>query len=190
MADSSLTDFQKEKILRVFHLLYDTNQDGMIKKEDFGLAVEKVCKILDWTKGGKEYSEAEETLNLIWEGLKKYADENQDDKVSEDEWLKMWTESVKDIKSGKEFPEWQKKFVDFMFKVNDKSGDNEIDENEFSTVYQAYGISKDNCSTAFKKISGGKNITKPEFEALWKEYFVSNDRASKGNYLFGVPDFI
>lgn len=34
----------------------------------------------------------------------------------------MWTESVKDIKSGKEFPEWQKKFVDFMFKVNDKSG--------------------------------------------------------------------
>lgn len=37
-------------------------------------------------------------------------------------------------------------------------GDNEIDENEFSTVYQAYGISKDNCSTAFKKISGVSSL--------------------------------
>jgi hypothetical protein len=33
-------------------------------------------------------------------------------------------------------------------------GDNEIDEEEYTTVYQAYGISKDNCITAFRKISG------------------------------------
>lgn len=33
-------------------------------------------------------------------------------------------------------------------------GDNEIDEEEYTTVYQAYGINKDNCITAFKKISG------------------------------------
>jgi hypothetical protein len=38
---------------------------------------QKICKLLNWTKGGDEYSKAEETLTLIWEGLKKYADENQ-----------------------------------------------------------------------------------------------------------------
>lgn len=190
MADGSLTDFQKKKILRVFRLLYDTNKDGVIKKEDFGLAIDKICKILHWIKGGDEYSKAEETLTLIWEGLKKYADQNQDDKVSEEEWLKMWTDCVQDIKSKKEFPEWQQKFIDFMFKVNDTSGDNEIDEEEYTTVYQAYGINKDNCITAFKKISGGKNITRAEFEELWMEYFVSNDTSAKGNYLFGVPDFM
>lgn len=25
---------------------------------------------------------------------------------------------------------------------------------------------------------------------LWIEYFVSNERAARGNYLFGIPDFI
>ena len=36
----------------------------------------------------------------------------------------------------------------------------------------------------------GKNITREEFEELWMEYFVSNDTSAKGNYLFGVPDFM
>lgn len=191
MADGALSDFQKKKILRVFRLLYDTNKDGVIKKEDFGLAIDKICNILDWTKGGHEYSSAEEALDLIWEGLKRYADENQDDIVSEEEWLKMWTDCVQDIQSGKQFPEWQQKFIDFMFKVNDKSGDDEIDEDEYTTVYTTlYGLKRDNCLTAFAKISGGKNITRQEFEELWMEYFVSNDSSSKGNYLFGVPDFM
>ena len=46
----------------------------------------------------------------------------KDDKVSEEEWLKMWTDCIQDIKSKREFPEWQQKFIDFMFKVNDTSG--------------------------------------------------------------------
>jgi hypothetical protein len=36
----------------------------------------------------------------------------------------------------------------------------------------------------------GKNITREAFEELWMEYFVSNDTSAKGNYLFGVPDFM
>ena len=34
----------------------------------------------------------------------------------------MWTDCIQDIKSKREFPEWQQKFIDFMFKVNDTSG--------------------------------------------------------------------
>ena len=34
----------------------------------------------------------------------------------------MWTDCIHDIKSKREFPEWQQKFIDFMFKVNDTSG--------------------------------------------------------------------
>lgn len=32
-------------------------------------------------------------------------------------------------------------------------GDGEIDETEYKDVYQSYGVSEDNCSTAFQKIS-------------------------------------
>jgi hypothetical protein len=36
----------------------------------------------------------------------------------------------------------------------------------------------------------GKNVSRETFEMLWMEYFVSNERTARGNYLFGVPDFI
>ena len=57
--------------------------DMLTAKTPYDIAIflfvvfQKICKILNWTKGGDEYSKAEETLTLIWEGLKKYADENQ-----------------------------------------------------------------------------------------------------------------
>ena len=54
----------------------------------------------------------------------------KDDKVSEEEWLKMWTDCIQDIKSKREFPEWQQKFIDFMFKVNDTSGMEHVGDKE------------------------------------------------------------
>lgn len=46
----------------------------------------------------------------------------QDDKVSKDEWVQMWSDCLQSVKHGKPFPEWQQRFMQFMFEVNDKSG--------------------------------------------------------------------
>ncbi|XP_060075203.1 sarcoplasmic calcium-binding proteins I, III, and IV-like [Ylistrum balloti] len=185
MAESQLTSFQKEKILRVFNILYDSNKDGFIEERDFVMAIEKIRKILEWPVDCKKHKETQEALGLIWKGLRAYADVNADDRVSQEEWVRMWEDCIR----SNTVPEWQQKFMDFMFNVNDKSGDNEIDETEYKTYYQNY-ISVEDCEKAFQKISGGKNISRSEFSQLWKEYFFSDDRQARGNYLFGVPEFL
>ncbi|XP_069102492.1 calexcitin-1-like [Argopecten irradians] len=184
MAGSDLSSFQRSKILRVFDILYDSDKDGYIEEKDFVMAIEKVRNILEWQVGSDKHKNAQKALGLVWTGLLSYADANSDGRVSTDEWLKMWEDCIK----KDTVPEWQHGFMEFMFNVNDKSGDNEIDKDEYKTYYQNY-IPLDDCETAYHKISGGKNISKSDFSQLWKDYFFSDDREAKGNYLFGVPDF-
>lgn len=188
MSAHHLSDFQKNKILCVFNTFYDCNHDGVIEWDDFELAIKKICDLHSWPNDGKKHNEARATLKLIWDGLRKYADENEDEQVTKEEWLKMWAECVKSVEKGESLPEWLTKYMNFMFDVNDTSGDNIIDKHEYSTVYMSYGISKDDCDAAFDTLSdGGKTlVTREIFACLWTEYFVSNDRGAKGNHLFGT----
>lgn len=67
----------------------------------------------------------------------------KDDKVSEEEWLKMWTDCIQDIKSKREFPEWQQKFIDFMFKVNDTSGMEHVGDKEVVVMVLSATLSEE-----------------------------------------------
>lgn len=42
--------------------------------------------------------------------------------MSKEEWTQMWSDCLQSVKNGKPFPEWQQRFMQFMFEVNDKSG--------------------------------------------------------------------
>ncbi|XP_041355757.1 sarcoplasmic calcium-binding proteins I, III, and IV-like [Gigantopelta aegis] len=191
MAGTALTDFQKKKILDVFNTLYDTNKDGVIELTDFEEAIKKFCSIHKWPKDGDKYIAAKHTMSTIWDGLRGFADYDEDNKVTKDEWLKMWSSCVGDLSTDgdKGFPDWQKNYMEFMFTVNDTSGDGFIDKSEYTTLYTAFGIDKATCETTFDRLAQGTNgkISKEDFKTLWKEYFVSNDRNARGNFLFGKP---
>lgn len=181
---SSLTPFQEKKILRVFSMLYDSNNDGVIEKQDFDILLAKICDILEWSHGSEKYVSAKDTLDTVWTGLMEYADTNKDAKVTKDEWLKMWGDCLYDIQNGR-FPDWQKRYMDLMFDVNDKSGDDYIDQEEYTTFMSQFGMSDSDCERSFKLVSGGNNISRDEFSTLWKDYLSSNDESASANYLFG-----
>ena len=46
----------------------------------------------------------------------------QDDKITQEEWLKMWQDCIKASGNTSDLPEWQQRYMDFMFEVNDTSG--------------------------------------------------------------------
>ena len=46
----------------------------------------------------------------------------QDNKISEEEWTKMWAHTIPTMDDSRPLPEWQQKYMDFMFDVNDTSG--------------------------------------------------------------------
>jgi len=184
----SLTEFQRKKVLNLFENLYDTNKDGVIERVDFDEALEKIVKLHHWSHNEKAFTDAQATLNRIWDGLRARADVNNDGKIQKDEWCKMWGECIGDVAAGKGFPAWQQDYMEFMFYANDTSGDGFIDQGEYTAVYNLFGFSNDDVKVCFAKISEGcanNMLSKADFEALWQEYFLSDDENAKGNFLFG-----
>ncbi|XP_052817877.1 calexcitin-2-like [Mya arenaria] len=182
---AELSNFQENKISKLFTMLYDSNNDGVIEKRDFDIYLQKVSQVLGWKSDSEKYLKAQETLNTVWDGLKEYADTDKDAKITLEEWLRMWRDCLKDIEAG-EFPAWQKKYMDLMFDVNDMSGDELIDMEEYKTFLTQFGVSQDECSVAFSKISGGSDITREQFASLWRGYLTSNDKEAAANFLFGT----
>ncbi|KAL8617846.1 hypothetical protein ACOMHN_040194 [Nucella lapillus] len=186
-----LSEFQKKKLLHVYKNLYDSNHDSIIDEQDFKDAIEKISQLHHWGQNDKAYTEAKQTLKKIWEGLRDSADTNNDGKVTEGEWLTMWTKTLQAVESGQPFPDWQEKYTDFMFYANDTSGDGFIDVDEYIAIQRTFGNNEEESKTAFNKLVEGKTenkdkISKEDFTSLWKEYFLSNDNGKRGNYLFGV----
>ncbi|XP_046398860.1 calexcitin-2 [Ischnura elegans] len=183
-----ISAFRKKKLLYVFNVFFDVNQSGTIEKKDFELAIERICRMRGWSPGTAKHQETRELLLKVWDGLRHRADANRDGQVSHEEWCSMWDEYARDTDRALE---WQHSYMNFMFDLEDTSGDGCIDEEEFTTVCSSYGISPEECSVAFRKFSGGKSkeVSREAFEELWKDYFASEDPDAPGNFIFGKTSF-
>lgn len=186
-----LSDFQVKKLKQVYRNLYDSNHDGIIDKEDFKDVMNKISQMHHWGTNDDAYTEAQGTLATVWDGLRDAADTNKDGRVTEDEWLAMWTRTLQEVEAGNAFPDWQQKYVEFMFLANDTSGDGFIDKEEFVAIQtKLFGHKEDDSHKAFAELSQGVEnsmISKQDFTSLWKEYFLSREEGKRGNFLFGLP---
>lgn len=183
----SISDFRKKKLLYVFNVFFDVNQSGEIDTKDFELAIEKICTLRGWPAGHPKNAETYDIMLKIWEGLRSKADKDNDGQVSVDEWCNMWDAYAKNTSAALD---WQQRYMEFMFDLEDASTDGTIDAQEFASVCASYGPDKNECELAFKKMSkGAVEVDREEFAKLWKEYFASEDPNAPGNFIFGKTSF-
>ncbi|NP_001291912.1 calexcitin-1 [Bactrocera dorsalis] len=183
----SISDFRKKKLLFLFNVFFDVNQSGEIDVKDFELAIERVCKLRGWAENTPKNKEIHAVMLEIWEGLRSKADKDNDGQVSVDEWCNMWDAYAKDPSS---VMDWQTKYMNFMFDLEDASTDGSIDAEEFTLVCSSYGLDKAECQDAFQKMAqGNSEVTRDQFAALWKEYFAAEDVNAPGNFIFGKNAF-
>ncbi|XP_018020174.1 calexcitin-1-like [Hyalella azteca] len=169
-----LSPFRKSKLLHVFNTFFDVNQSGEIDENDLELAVKSVCGARGWGESDPHYANTQTTLRTIWRVLTSRADKDNDSKED----------------SSGEGRQRDKTFRDLMFLLEDSSGDGAIDVAEYTALYVALGIPREECQQAFNKLSKGeKEVTKERFDELWEEYFHSEDRHAPGNFIFGVTEF-
>lgn len=146
-SESNQTAIASYHIIRRY-IFSDCNHNGTIEKKDFDLALDRVGQLRKFPAGSPKLQEVQDNLGYVWEHLKKVADRDNDGTVSEQEWLKMWEEAV----SANQDPAWVKRYQNFLFEVEDVSGDGKVDENEYVAAYKQYGIAADESKTAFKKL--------------------------------------
>ncbi|KAJ8712615.1 hypothetical protein PYW07_005457 [Mythimna separata] len=178
-----VSDFRKKKLLHVFNAFFDTNKSGSIDKKDFELAVQKISEFRGYKPGDAKYKNVEDTLMKIWDGLQSRADSNNDGEISQDEWIEMWDQFAQNPSAA---ANWQSLYCKFIFELEDAANDGAIDVEEFSSVYESFGLDKQESIEAFQKMAKGKEtVSFEEFQQLWKEYFVTEDQDAPGNFIFG-----
>lgn len=182
-----VSDFRKKKLMHLFNQFFDRNKSGSIDKKDFELAAENISKLRGWKQGDAKYKQTLEDLLRIWDGLQSVADKDKDGQVTADEWVSMWEDYAKNPAAAQD---WQNQYCKFTYQLEDASGDGTIDSEEFSAVFESFGLDKSEAVTAFQKMSGGKSeVSWAQFQELWKEYFATEDPKAPGNFIFGKSSF-
>lgn len=183
-----ISEFRQKKLLYVFHVFFDVDRSGTIEQNDFELALEKIGRMRGYSKTDQKYLDTQKTLLTIWEGLKATADKDGDGQISTQEWLNVWEE----FSAAPDKPlDWQTQYQNFIFDLQDTSGDGTIDEGEFVSVCSGYGISDADGKESFDKFSDNNKVevNRTEFANLWKQFFTSDDPNVRGNFIFGKTKF-
>ena len=180
----SMSDFRLAKLTYVFERFFDTDKSGTIEKEDFNLAVKQLCKVRGWPETGKEFASVQASFMKMWEVLRKRCYKEDNEKISPEEFVQLW-------RNPEKIDEWERLYMNLMFELQDTSGDNVIDEDEFAEVCATFGVDCAEARQAFQTFShrGHVPVDKTYYEKMWKEYFGSEEPSSLGNYMFGKINF-
>jgi len=180
----AMSDFRLAKLLYVFERFFDTDKSGTIEKDDFVLAVQQLCKIRGWPESDPKYETTKTKFMTMWDVLRKRCYKEDNERISPEEFCQLW-------RNPSQIEDWERTYMDIMFDLQDTSGDNVIDEDEFVGVCQSYGIDAAECRAAFQTFShrGRVNVDKKYYEKMWREYFGSDNPADMGNFMFGKVSF-
>jgi len=97
----------------------------------------------------------------------------------------------KSDKSENDVPDWLERYIQYKFDLLDRTGDGEIDQDEFEYVLRDFGVSPKDAKTAFLMFSENNvhKITMEYFRSLSIEYFRSDNPSDLGNFITGKLDF-
>lgn len=176
-----------------FNTFYDINKDGVITMDDFNEAREHICRLNGWKDGSVKYRKAKELFDDIWITLRQDADEDADNKVTAEEWLRLWEKRAEADKRdvGEDAPKWLATYMWFRFNMYDRTGDGVVDEEEFCFVLEDFNIPPKQSKQCFLIMTqnGEKKIDYDYFCQLAEEYFNSDDESALGNFITGRLDF-
>lgn len=177
-----LTEFQTKKQTHLFNI-YDTNNDGVVTREDFEIKAQTVAKLHNLQPGSAGYDKMYAEVMADWDHLQKDVDKNNNGEISLDEWLEHGYTRI----SSNDMYETVKKEADEVFELFDQNGDGVISPEEFSNLIKAWGVSDEELEIACSKLNlkAGNTLSKDQFKDLLEQFHKSDDPDSPGNYLFG-----
>lgn len=172
-----MTDLQLKKMAALFRLV-DQNKDGVWVRSDIDTLVDRLALIRDWRPGMPEHEAMHSFYLGLWDELRVAADENQDEKVSIDEILRL-LERVTDAT----IHQWAR----VVFDALDADYGGSISPLEYRKLLAVGDLDAAVADAIFAKLdlNGDGTIGTEEFDQLFLEFFTSDDPAAPGNQLFG-----
>lgn len=185
--------FRRKKLLCEFNTFYDLNKDGVITIDDFNQARLHICRLNGWKEGCPKFDKTKELFDEIWTLLREDADCDSDERITSEEWIKLWERRTKLESQDEEegAPKWLVTYLWFRFNMYDRTGDGVIDSDEFSYVLEDFGIPQRQSRQCYLIMTENdtRKLDYDYFCELAEEYLTSEDECALGNFITGRLDF-
>lgn len=179
-----ISAFQKKKFLVHFNI-YDFDKNGFIEKSDLERALGVIASGLGWATDSPEYRKLHDSFVVArWDTLTRYADANNDQKVSPEEYIRYLTALLDDA------DRYEVEILGSVrksFKFMDGDGDGSIDLHEYKQLYASLGLDAAIAERVFAKLTRGADdrISEAEYLQLIDQFFKSDNPDDPGNEFFG-----
>lgn len=178
-----LSDLKKRK-LRARFAAIDVDKNGVIERADYLLMRDNFARVGGLEKDSQEYLVLDKQVNVLWELLRQSADVNQDDKVTEEEFLAYMETQLE----GDDFVQKQiLPFVHFNFKLLDPDKTGRLTKDIFLVGAECLCMDKTTAETSFERldVDGKGYIEMEEYTARAKEFYLEESLDAPGNWMFG-----
>ncbi|MEQ6119743.1 hypothetical protein [Reichenbachiella sp. MALMAid0571] len=178
-----LTEFQQKKIAKLFKF-WDANGNGVLDQKDYEEVAERLSSERGWAPGTDKYNFLRQRLIEDWNEARKFADTNNDNQISLEEWL-VFCEAFMGNKDMYQITVTN--VADAIIDGVDVDENGLIEEKEWELLFKVYGKPKEEATYAYAMMSenGTIEIDKAKVLSLLNDFFYSNDEDAKGNYMFG-----
>lgn len=179
-----VTELQKRKLASVFYR-YDRTKDGFVTVDDLEQQGRKVAELQGVTPGAADYDKIVSAYRKIWDLYFKPADNDGDNRVTFDEYVKVSEGNMASALSSSDST--YKSSVESVFDSIDLNGSGKIDAKEFAVYIKATNGSDHDAKVAFLNIDDDDDgyITKDEFAKKNLEYFTTSDPSAGANWFYG-----
>ena len=175
-----LTDIQTRKLTKLFRL-YDANDDGVLIQQDF---IALAARLTELQQSSAHYVQIVAHLQQDWTCLCAAADQNQDARITLDEWLTYYDQVLDDIK---QYASRVIALVTLLFDAFDQDGDGLISEQEWISLLTVFNVQPIYASSIFLNLDVNQDgvLNQEEVLTLIHDFFYINEPSAPANFIFG-----
>jgi Ca2+-binding EF-hand superfamily protein len=175
-----LTDIQTRKLTKLFHL-YDANDDGVLIQQDL---IALAARLAELQQGQGHHRQILNHLQQDWVCLCTAADQNQDARITLDEWLAYYDKVLDDIK---QYANRVITLVTLLFDAFDQDRDGLISEREWISLLSVFNVQSIYASSIFLNLDVNQDgvLNQEEVLTLIHDFFYINEPSAPANFIFG-----
>lgn len=179
-----ISELQKKKFLIHFNI-YDFDKNGFIEKSDLERALGVIASGMGWATDSPQYHKLHESFVVArWGTLTRYADADNDQKISPEEYIRYLTALLGDT------DRYEAEILGSVrksFKFMDSDGDGSIDLGEYKQLYASLGLDESIAERVCARLTRGASdrISEDEYLQLIDQFFTSQNSDAPGNEFFG-----
>ena len=178
-----LTDFQKHKMRKLFNF-WDYNNTERLEKTDYQNITSRVAAERGWDRNSPQYASTYNAVMTNWAQLEHYADENNDNIITVEEWMAYCESLVNDAQA---YRVHAMELMMTLLNAVDVDEDGLLTIEDYKRWFRIYNVDPAQAENAFGHLDtdGNGHLSIDEIINALNDFYYSNAPSAPGNYLFG-----